>query len=238
MKKSGDQNKAIGFLRVSTDEQNNGPEAQRVELERWCKVHGVELLAVYEEHGVSGAAPLDKRLVLMEAVDAVKAQGAGILLVAKRDRLARDVIAAAMIERLVERNGAHVLSANEVGNGEGPEDILMRRILDAFGEYERALIRARTRAALAVKRGRGEKTGGREAPYGFRPSEDGRRLEAHQGEQEIIRTARELAGQGLSLRQIGQALESRGLLPRRGAKWNPKTVRALLTSREPERVAA
>lgn len=40
----------------------------------------------------------------------------------------------------------------------------MRRIVDAFVEYERLVIRARTRAALTVKRSRGERIGG--IPYG------------------------------------------------------------------------
>ena len=38
-----------------------------------------------------------------------------MLLVAKRDRLARDVIVGAVVERMAERAGARVLSADEVG---------------------------------------------------------------------------------------------------------------------------
>ena len=42
----------------------------------------------------------------------------------------------------------------------------MRRIVDAFGEYERLLIKARTRAALRAKKARGERIG--QIPYGRR----------------------------------------------------------------------
>ena len=42
----------------------------------------------------------------------------------------------------------------------------MRGIVDVFAAYEREVIRARTRAALGVKRARGERTG--EIPYGYR----------------------------------------------------------------------
>lgn len=38
-------------------------------------------------------------------------------------------------------------TADGAGNGEGPEAALMRTLLDTFAAYERALIRARTRAA-------------------------------------------------------------------------------------------
>ena len=73
--------------------------------------------------------------------------------------LARDVVVSGMVERLVERVGGKVLSADGTGNGDGPEHALPRNIVAAFAEYERALIRARTRAALAVKRARSERVG-------------------------------------------------------------------------------
>ena len=66
----------------------------------------------------------------MEAIDALADRKAGILLVAKRDRLARDVMYAAMVERLVERNGAKVQSSDGIGNGNTPEAILMKNIMD------------------------------------------------------------------------------------------------------------
>ena len=47
-----------------------------------------------------------------------------------------------------------------------PSSILMRRMIDAFAEYEKLIIGARTKSGLAAKRRRGEKTGGM-VPYGF-----------------------------------------------------------------------
>jgi len=49
--------------------------------------------------------------------------------------------------------------------------MLMRRIVDAFAEYEWMLIKTRTKAALAVTRSRGERIS-REAPYGYRLAAD------------------------------------------------------------------
>src|SRR5437016_1706481 len=103
----------------------------------------------------------------MAALALVTAHGAGVILVAKRDRLARDPMVAAVAESLAARAGAVVVSADGAGNGDDPGAVLMRRMVDAFAEYERALIRARTRSALAVKRGRGERIS-RHVPYGFR----------------------------------------------------------------------
>ncbi|MBN1773173.1 MAG: recombinase family protein [Deltaproteobacteria bacterium] len=230
-RKHGDTKRAIGYLRVSSDDQALGPDAQRAALERWARAQGVELVAVHADLGVSGGAELDKRPGLLAALADLSTNGAGLLLVAKRDRLARDVVVAGMVERLVERAGARVTSADGAGNGDGPEAALLRGIMDVFAQYERALIRARTRAALAVKRGRGERLGG-DLPYGYHAAQDGVHLESDDDEQRVIAAARDLRAEGLSLRAIGAALEARGLLPRSGRRWHPETVRALLPAQE------
>ena len=217
--------KVVGYIRVSTDEQHLGPEAQREALGRWCKANGGELMAVFEDLGVSGGVELDKRPGLLAALDALKMRGAGCLLVAKRDRLARDVVVAAMVERLVERAGARVLAADGTGNQEGPEGLLMRGIVDVFAQYERALIRSRTRAALAVKRGRGERVG--DIPIGKRLDADGTHLAVDPAEGVAVARILALRDGGASIRQIADALNAEGV-PARGERWHPTSVARIL----------
>ena len=222
----GDAEKVVGYLRVSTDAQDLGPVAQRRSLEAWCAARGATLIAVFEDKGISGGAELDRRPGLIEALSAIKAQGAGVLLVAKRDRLARDVVVATLIERAARRNGAEVVSADGVGNGDGPADEFMRTVIDGAAQYERALIRARTKAALAVKRSRGEKTGGA-APFGFQIAEDGVHLVPRDDEQAVIAQVRELRAGGLSIRGIATRLNDQEV-PARGSRWHRTTVERLL----------
>jgi DNA invertase Pin-like site-specific DNA recombinase len=87
-KRDADPSLAVGYVRVSTDEQALGPEAQREALEGWCERHGARLCATFEDIGVSGGTPLEKRTGLNVALDALAEHGAGVFLVAKRDRLA------------------------------------------------------------------------------------------------------------------------------------------------------
>jgi hypothetical protein len=61
---------------------------------------------VFEDIGVSGAAELDRRPGLLAALGALAEERAGLLIVHKRDRLARDPMIAGMITRLVERGGS------------------------------------------------------------------------------------------------------------------------------------
>lgn len=204
-------------MRVSTEDQHLGPEAQRSAIEIWAARAGVRVVAWYEDHGVSGAAPIDKRPGLLSSLAALSELGAGVLAVAKRDRLARDVVASAMIESLAARAGARVASsAGEGTDSDDPSSMLLRRMVDAFSEYERQIIKARTRAALAVKRGRSERVG--TLPYGFQLSADGTHLEPCEAEQRVIGLVRQARAQGLSLRAIVAELDRAGIVGRAGKR--------------------
>jgi DNA invertase Pin-like site-specific DNA recombinase len=216
-------NTAIAYIRVSTDDQTLGPEAQRSAIEAWAAREGVQVTAWHVDHGVSGAAPLDRRPGLTAALGALE-RGA-VLVAAKRDRLARDVVAAAMIERLAAKAGASVVTADGVGSGDGPEAALMRSIVDAFAQYERAVIRGRTRAALAAKRARGERTGG--VRLGQRLAADGVRVEADPTEQLAIERVLELHASGVSQRAIVDRLNAEGVACR-GARWHRSGVARVL----------
>lgn len=91
---------------------------------------------------------------------------------------------------------------------------MMRGIVDVFAQYERALIRARTKAALAVKRSRGEYVGS--VPFGFRLAADGVHLESDAAEQAIVASVRGLAADGVSLRGIVARLAANGTKSRSG----------------------
>jgi len=209
-------------LRVSTEDQHLGPEAQRAAIETWARARGVTVCAWHCDQGVSGAAPIDRRPAMLAALSDLKTQRAGILVVAKRDRLARDTMIAAMAERMVAAAGACVASAAGEGDGTGPEAQLMRTLVDAFAQYERALIAARTKAALAVKKRRGERVG--TLPYGKCVAADGKKLDLDPAEVRVVEIVRELRGEGLSLRAIAAHLTDLELRPRSGGVWFPQTV--------------
>jgi DNA invertase Pin-like site-specific DNA recombinase len=191
----------------------------------WCAERHLSLTAVYEDIGVSGGAALDKRPGLMAAIEALEP---GMALVAvKRDRLARDTMNAAMIERLAERAGARVLTCDGAGEGDTPEAMLMRTMIDAFAQYERQIIKARTKAALAVKREKGEKLGGR-VPYGYQLAADGTTLAPHAAEQVVIAVAKALHATGLSSRAIAARLAARGLYSRVGTVFTPSAILAMV----------
>ena len=215
-----DPHRAVAYIRCSTSRQDLSPEAQAAAIAEWAARVGVEIVATHEDRGVSGGVDLDRRTGLLAAIDSLRAHGAGALVVARRDRLARDVLVSAMVERLCARVGARVQSADGAGNGSGPEAALMRNIVAAFSAYERMIIRARTRAALAVKKSKGERVGG--IPFGY--MDQGGKLVENPAEQAVVKRARELRAGGLSLRAVGRALLAEGHQPRNGRAWHPQVL--------------
>lgn len=199
---------AIAYIRCSTSEQSLGPEAQLRAIQDWAARNQVRVAAVFQDD-VSGALPVDKRPGLGKALDAVRRSGAGILLVAKIDRLARDAALAQMLASELRRSGAAVVSADGVGNGNSAEAELIRGIFAQFAAFERSLIRSRTKAAMAVMKSRGELVGS--VPYGCKLGADGVHLEPNIGEQAIIAEMQALRAQGLSYRKIRDCLNEMGV---------------------------
>jgi DNA invertase Pin-like site-specific DNA recombinase len=220
--------KGIGYRRVSTQDQADsglGLEAQQTAIETAAARFGVTVEETFTDAGVSGGLALEHRPALMAALDCI---GPGdLLIVAKRDRIGRDVLNVAMIERLVERRGARVCSAAGEGtDDDGPTGRLMRRVVDAFAEYERALIRARTKSAMAVAKRQGRRVGC--IPWGHAVSDDGRTLVPNEDELVVLERIRWLRARGFTLHGIAEALNDEGRRNRAGGPFKPSFIGQLL----------
>lgn len=218
--------RVVAYLRVSTGEQAEsglGLEAQLAACAAWAAAQGLTVAAVYSDEGVSGSKPIDKRPGLLGALGAL-GRGA-VLVAAKRDRLARSVYVAAALEHMVGRLGATIETPDAPEAGDPFADAF-RAMIDVFAQLERAQVALRTRAALGVKRARGEKLGGA-LPLGCGVADDGRTLVRDDAEAEAVELVRALRADGFSQREIVERLNAEGV-PCRGEKWHRTTVRRLL----------
>lgn len=221
--------RAVIYRRVSTDEQaasGLGLDAQLEACQAWARRAGATVLGPFDDDGLTGAAPLDRRPALMDALCAL---GRGdVLLVAKRDRLARGRSQIVAIEAAVEKRGARIASAAGEGtDSDAPSDVLLRLLVDAFAEYERLVIKARTRAALAAKARRGERVG--QVPYGKRVAPDGKTLEPDPAEADLERRILEHYAFARSYLIVARAMTEAGVPTKRGAAmWSPSTIRNIV----------
>jgi DNA invertase Pin-like site-specific DNA recombinase len=219
---------AIIYTRVSTTDQAEsgaGLAAQSAACAAYASKAGLTVIGTFTDAAISGAAGIEDRPGLMAAVAGLRRGDA--LVIAKRDRLGRDQMAVLMIEKAISRKGATIISADGVGNGDDPGSVFMRQVVDAASVYERNLIRARTKAALAAKRKAGELTG--EVPFGWRADADGRLIE-DAAEQVVLTKIMACRAAGMSLRKIAAILTEAGIVTKKGgAKWHGETIRSILT---------
>src|SRR4051812_6331944 len=223
-----------GYLRVSTDrqaEEGLGLEVQEQAIRAWARTNGHRVVSWFRDEGLSGSNGLDQREGLADALDALKNRDAGALVVYRLDRLARDLVLQEQLLADVHRMGADVFSTSTAeasyltDDPDDPSRKLIRQVLGAVNEYERAMIALRLRSGRRRKHDNGGYAYG-SPPFGY--SAQGRQLVEHPKEQEALRRMRDLRGDGRSYRDIAAALQGEGHQPKRGAVWHPMTIRQIL----------
>ena len=216
----------IAYTRVSTEEQTKGfgLDAQLDAIKAAVGQPG----AHYTDEGLSGANI--NRPGLLAAIDAL--DKGDVLIVAKLDRLARDMYLSCWIEKEVEKHGATIRSAAGEGTeSDDPTAKLLKNIVKSFAEFERDVIAARMAGGRTQARKQGRKMGG-STPFGFDLDIDGRHLVVNEAEQQVIGLMQQLRDLGYSYRQIGAELEQRGVKTKTGKlHWNPPVVKRALTQK-------
>jgi DNA invertase Pin-like site-specific DNA recombinase len=215
----------ISYLRVSTDKQGKsglGIEAQREAVNRFVAAEGLELLAEYVEIETGkGADALDRRPQLAAALAQARKAKAAVV-VAKLDRLSRDVH---FISGLMAQRVPFIVA--ELGADADP---FMLHIYAALAEKERALISDRTRVALAQKKAQGVILGNRtNLAEASATGADANRAAADAFAANVLPIIRQIEASGVrGHRAIAVALNARGVRTVRGGDWYPTTVRNLI----------
>ena len=222
--RKANQVKAIAYLRVSTDEQTLGMEAQRQAITGWAKRQGASIVAWFDDMGISGGADLENRPGMLAALAAVREMKAELLVAAKADRIARDVYVAELVKRELRKAGASLALVEGI-SGDDPFSEMAATVMDAAARLERRMIAARTKAALAVKKAQGQRISGA-MPYGFQLGSDGKTLDPCPAEQAALARMTELRRQGMGGRRIAAVLVAEGFQAR-GKVWHPITVQRM-----------
>jgi site-specific DNA recombinase len=216
--------KAIGYVRVSTDEQARegiSLDNQRAKIEAYCQLHGLDLAEIIEDEGKS-AKDLNRdgmkglvRLIERRRIKAV--------VVYKIDRVSRKVIDTLSLIELMEKHGIAFHSITEKIDTRSAMGRFFLNIMASLAQMERDLISERTRDALRHKIAQGQRAG--QVPYGYRLGADGITLKEHKAEQGVIATMKVLRDGGASYRAICRELDAK---PEGGA-WHPQSVKNVLT---------
>lgn len=218
------ERRVIAYLRVSTSHQGKsglGVDAQRKAIADFAQREGLEIVAEHVEVETGkGADALDRRPVLAAALAEARKIKAAVI-VAKLDRLSRDV---AFVAGLMAQRVPFVVA--ELGADADP---FMLHLFAALAEKERSMISQRTKAALAAAKARGVALGNPRLDEVRGKAEAGRIEAADQFAATIAPTIRAIQATGVtSLRGIARELVARKIETRRGGQWTPVQVGDLL----------
>ena len=224
--------RVVAYVRVSSAHQQEafGPAIQRAAIEKWAKANGHKVVS-WQEDTISGASELRDRAGWCDAAALVKAGMAQGIVVARLDRLARDVMVQELLLRKLSDLGGIVLSTreneNEMLNGESkdPSRKIVRVIMGAISEYDREMTVDRLAAGRQAKAARGGYAHGA-LPYGWRSVKG--KLVPVPAEQAALARMKALAAQGTSTRQIALVLTAEGHPTKRGGRWCAATVARIL----------
>lgn len=217
-------NQVVAYYRVSTQRQGKsglGLEAQRKAVADFVARQGLELIAEHTEVETGkGSDALDRRPVLATALtEARKAKAA--VVVAKLDRLSRDV---AFVAGLMAQRVPFIVA--ELGADADP---FMLHLFAALAEKERAMISRRTKDALAAAKARGVKLGSPVIDKARAAAEEARAAAADDYARGLAPVIAAIQKQGITgLRAIARELTARKVEARRGGNWTPVQVGELL----------
>ncbi|MBU4446725.1 recombinase family protein [bacterium] len=220
--------KAIGYIRVSTQDQANegvSLDNQKLKIQAYCDLKDITLVEIVEDAGISGKNL--NRTGIQKVLQASRKKEIDAVIVYKLDRMFRNTIDALETTKKFDKWGISFHSIQETLDTRSAMGRFFFTIMAGVAEMERGIIGERTRQALQHKKALGEKTGG-DIPFGYNVTRNNILIE-NPAEQKIIELIQRLREKGCSLRAICQELENNNHRTKKGClKWNPKTVSLIL----------
>jgi len=215
---------AIAYLRVSTAEQGRsglGIAAQRKVIDDFAAMEGFELADSITEVA-SGKLALSDRPGLRKALAKAGKLRCPVI-VAKLDRLSRDV---AFISGLMAAGTPFIVA--ELGADTDP---FILHLFAALSEKERKLIASRTKSALADLKAQGVQLGNRtNLPQAQALGQARNAEKAAAFAASVLPEIRRLQAQAMTMAQIAEELNRRGVKTALGRTWHQSTVSRLIKS--------
>jgi DNA invertase Pin-like site-specific DNA recombinase len=219
----------FAYLRVSGRGQLDGDgfDRQLLACEKYAAANEFMIAEVFREKAVSGTKELDDRPALAELMAALEENGIKTVIIEKLDRLARDLMVQEAILADLRKHGFTLISAMEPDLcSDDPSRKLLRQIMGAIAEYDRAMTVLKLRGARQRKKAKYGKGEGRHA-FGEKPSEA-----------LALEQIREWRGTGSTAKKIAADLNACGYKSRSGKPWHVNSVGKIIRRLETQHVAA
>lgn len=214
---------AVAYYRTSSaanvGADKDSERRQREAVMGYASQARLEVVREFYDAAVSGADPIDARPGFVALLEHCREHGIGTVLVENASRFARDLAVQLTGHALLRARGIELVPVDAPSHfrDPGPTAELVRQILGAVSQFEKASIVAKLRHARDRIRAESGRCEGRKPV----PAE-------------VVAEAKRLArknpktGERRSLRQIGAELAAAGMLAPSGRAYLPGSVAAMI----------
>jgi DNA invertase Pin-like site-specific DNA recombinase len=217
--------RAFAYLRTSSaaniGEDKDSGRRQLQAIEAFARRSGIELAGTYHDEAVKGSDPIDTRPGFAEMLEALEANGTKTIIVETANRFARDLMVQEVGFAMLKARGMDLIAADSPTSflDDTPTARLIRQVLGAISEFEKAMLVAKLKGARDRKRRTGVKVEGRKSVREEQPA--------------TVELARRLArarpkGGKRSLREISAVLVEAGHTTKSGTAYAPTAIKRML----------
>ncbi|ULJ70637.1 recombinase family protein [Rhizobium gallicum] len=220
--------KAVAYLRTSSStnvgQDKDSERRQREAINAFAQSAGYEIVDSYYDAAVSGADAMTARPGFSAMLERLLSNGVRTILVETASRFARDLIVQETGHEMLKARGIALIAVDSPDSfvADTPTARLIRQVLGAVSEFEKAMLVEKLKGARERKRREtGKKVGGR------------KNYAEIEGGSEMIALARKLHrypvnGKRRSLNDIADALAEAGYLSSAGTRYTRAAVTRML----------
>jgi DNA invertase Pin-like site-specific DNA recombinase len=216
---------AIGYMHTSSatnmGEGKDSEVRQRKAIEGYAKSAGFVIVEWFYDKAVRGADAITERAGFAAMLDRIAGNGVSTIIVESPDRFARDLAVQLAGHDHLRKLGVTLIPATapDFFTEDTPTAVLVRQVLGAIAQFEKATTVAKLKAARDRKIAAGEKCGGRKSYAEARP--------------EMVELARQLRRpdpdrRPVSLRKVAAALAERGYVASTGRPYEAAAVASMV----------
>lgn len=219
---------AVGYVRVSTDNQVGddkfGIEAQRQSILLYANDNGYNIVKWYIEKGISGTKENRPELDKIMFGEEVTNPPYEAVIVAKSDRLSRDMKMYFYYLYSLEKRNIKLISVNENFDENNELSGIYRALMLFVASQERKNIASRTGNGRKIKASAGGYSGGRN-PYGYFVKNG--QLVINDSESKMVKLIFEMLTQNKTLQDIADYLNENNYKTRSNKKFYPSHIKAI-----------
>jgi DNA invertase Pin-like site-specific DNA recombinase len=225
-KRAGERTAAVAYFRTSSaanvGADKDSEKRQRQAVEVFARQAGFTIVDAFYDAAVSGADPIDTRPGFAEMLKRIESNGVRTIIVESANRFARDLMVQEVGHARLRERGIDLIAADNPSSflDDTPTARLVRQVLGAIAEFDKAMTVAKLRGARERKRAAVGKCEGRKSHLEVRP--------------EVVREAKRLrrrspkTGQQRSLREIAAELAALGYLNTNRRSFSASSVKAMI----------